>query len=410
MTGALQGIRVLDLTQIMAGPFCTMLLADLGAEVIKVERPQGGDDARRMGPPFYDGESAAFIAMNRNKKSLALDIKTPAGQDILWKLIDSADVLVENFRPGTMARLGFGYEEVRGRRPGLVYCSISAYGQTGPLATGGGFDLIAQAMSGVISVTGTPETPVKVGVPISDLNAGLFASHAVLAAIIHRARTGEGQHVETSLLEAALAYTIWESNEYWATGGSPRRLGTAHRLNAPYQLFETADGWIAIGAANQRNWERLCAAMDRHDLLKDARFASNSERMAHLSELIKTMSPTFRERRRDDWLEVLEAAGVPAGPMLSLEQVYEHPHVQAREMKLEVEHPTAGRVHAIGMPVKYSATPGRIARAAPLLGQHSHEVLASLGLSGAQLGELEREGVVHQGMKPSPTLPKPGQG
>lgn len=394
MASALQGIRVLDLTQIMAGPYCAVLLADLGADVIKIEKPQGGDDSRRLGPPFFDGESAAFIAMNRNKKSLALDIKQPAGKDILWRLIDTADVLIENFRPGTLARLGFGYDEVHKRRPSLVYCSISAFGQTGPLSTSGGFDLIAQAMSGVISVTGTKETPVKVGVPISDLNAGLFASHAVLAALLYRARTGEGQHVETSLLEGALAYTIWESNEYWATGKSPERLGTAHRLTAPYQLFETEDGWIAIGAANQRNWERLCSALERPDLLNDLRFASNRERMAHLEALVDTLTQSFKAKTTESWLEILEAAGVPSGPMLDLEQVYEHPQVQAREMEVEVTHPVAGRVRAIGMPVKYSATPGRIERSAPLLGEHTAEILTSLGLEGAQVQALEAEGVV----------------
>ena len=233
MTAALQGIRVLELTQIMAGPFCAMLLADLGAEVIKIENPRGGDDSRRMAPPYFNGESAAFLAVNRNKYGIALDIRTPQGKDVLWRLIATADVLVENFRPGTMTRLGFGYEQVHAKYPRLVYCSISGFGQTGPYAERGGFDLVAQSMSDLVSVTGSPEEPAKVGVPISDLNAGLFASHAILAALLSRTRTGEGQYIDTSLFEAALAYTIWESNEYWATGIAPQRLGTAHRLSAP---------------------------------------------------------------------------------------------------------------------------------------------------------------------------------
>src|SRR5581483_5420904 len=289
MQAALAGIRVLDLTQIMAGPFCAMLLADLGAEVIKIENPRGGDDSRRMAPPYYNGESAAFIAMNRNKYGLALDIRTPTGKEILWRLLETADVLIENFRPGTMARLGFGYEEVHAKYPALIYCSLSGFGQTGPEHERGGFDLVAQAMSGLLSVTGTPEEPAKVGVPMSDLNAGLFASHAILAALFARTRSGQGQYIDTSLFEAALAYTIWESNEYWANGTPPQRLGTAHRLSAPYQVFATGNGWIAIGAANQRNWERLVQAMERTDLLQDARFASNSERMAHLPELVETL-------------------------------------------------------------------------------------------------------------------------
>jgi crotonobetainyl-CoA:carnitine CoA-transferase CaiB-like acyl-CoA transferase len=404
MVDALEGIRVLDLTQIMAGPFCAMLLADLGAEVIKIERPQGGDDSRRMGPPYYNGESAAFMAVNRNKYGLALDLQTPAGKDILWRLIDTADVLVENFRPGAMDRLGFGYEPVHARRPELVYGSISGYGQTGPYRDRGGFDLVAQAMSGVLSVTGTPEAPAKVGVPISDLNAGLFASHGILAALLVRGRTGEGQYVETSLLEGALAYTIWESNEYWATGTPPVGLGTAHRLSAPYQVFPTADGWIAIGAANQRTWERLAGALRRDDLLHDARFSTNSGRMANLPALIETLSDTFKTAPTSEWSERLDVAGVPAGPVLTLDGVYEHPQVQARQMDVEIEHPVAGRVHAIGMPVKYSATPGKFSRPAPLLGQHTVEVLRSIGMSDEEYQHARAQGVV--AASPNPPTPK----
>lgn len=395
MVAALDGVRVLDLTQIMAGPFCAMLLADLGAEVIKIEKPHGGDDARRMGPPFYNGESAAFMAMNRNKRGLALDVRAPAGKALLWQLIATADVLIENFRPGTMARLGFGYAEVHARHPRLVYCSISGFGQTGPDGERGGFDLVAQAMSGVLSVTGTPEAPAKVGVPLGDLNAGLFASHAILAALIARGRSGEGQHVETSLLEAALAYTIWESNEYWATGTPPQRLGTAHRLMAPYQVLATADGWIAIGAANQRNWERLTQALERADLLADPRFATNGDRMAHLPALVATLTETLRTRTTEEWMRRLEAAEVPAGPVLTLDQVYQHPQVRAREMDVELEHPIAGRIHAIGPAVKYSATPARVLQPAPLLGQHTFAILEALGLSEAQCLQLEADGIIH---------------
>src|SRR5690349_2355945 len=307
---ALAGTRVVELTQIMAGPFCGMLLADLGAEVIKIENPRGGEDSRRMAPPYYNGESAAFLAVNRNKYGIALDIRTPEGKDILWRLLATADVLVENFRPGTMTRLGFGYEQVHAKYPRLVYCSISGFGQTGPYAERGGFDLVAQSMSGVVSVTGSPEEPAKVGVPISDLNAGLFASHAILAALLARVRTGEGQYIDTSLFEAALAYTIWESNEYHATGKPPRRLGTAHRLAAPYQVFATADGWIAIGAANQRNWELLAQALDRADLLQNPAFASNADRMANLPQLVETLTATLKTRPTSEWLRALEGAGV----------------------------------------------------------------------------------------------------
>jgi crotonobetainyl-CoA:carnitine CoA-transferase CaiB-like acyl-CoA transferase len=391
---ALEGIRVLDLTQIMAGPFCARLLADLGAEVIKIERPQGGDDSRRMGFKGPGGAPLSFIAMNRNKYGIALDIRTAPGQAILRKLIGTADVLIENFRPGTMARLGFGYKDVRKYRPNLIYCSISGYGQTGPYADRGGFDLVAQAMSGIISVTGTPEHPAKSGVPLSDLNAGLFASHAILAALLYRERTGEGQHIDTSLLEGALAYTIWETNEYWATAVPPVGLGTAHRNSAPYQTFRTADGAIAIGAANQRNWERLARAMGRGELIEDPRFGSNADRLTNLPALATTLGETFVQRTTDEWLGVMEAAGVPAGPVLNLEQVYQHPQVQAREMDLVIEDPQAGAVHAIGMPVKYSRTPARIVRPAPLLGQHTFRVLRELGYAQAECAMLEEQGVI----------------
>lgn len=394
MVGALDGIRVLDVTQIMSGPYCAMLLADLGADVIKVERPHGGDDARRMGPPFYHGESASFLAVNRNKLGIAVDLRTAAGREVFWRLIETADVLIENFRPGTMERLGFSYAAVHERCPRLVYCSISGYGQTGPYRERGGFDLVAQAMSGVLSVTGSPEVPAKVGVPISDLNAGLFASHGILAALLARARTGTGQQVDTSLLEAALAYSVWESNEYWATGAPPRRLGTAHRLSAPYQVFATADGWIAIGAANQRNWQRLTQAIERPDLLNDPRFAGNSDRMTHLSALVETLTQTLTARSTAEWAERLARAGVPSGPVLTIDQVYQDPQVRAREMELTVAHPVAGPVHAIGMPVKYSGTPGKVRRAAPLLGEHTFQIMRTLGWSDEQCRTLEADGVV----------------
>jgi crotonobetainyl-CoA:carnitine CoA-transferase CaiB-like acyl-CoA transferase len=395
MPAALEGIRVLDLTQIMAGPFCTMLLADLGAEVIKIENPRGGDDSRRMAPPYYNGESAAFMAMNRNKYGIAIDIRTTPGKQALWRLIESADVLVENFRPGTMTRLGFGFEEVHARYPALVYCSISGFGQTGPYRERGGFDLVAQAMSGVLSVTGSPEEPAKVGVPISDLNAGLYASHAILAALLSRMRTGEGQYIDTSLFEAALAYTIWESNEYWATGVAPQRLGTAHRLSAPYQVFATANGWIAIGAANQRNWELLARAMGRDDLLQNASFATNADRMTNLARLVETLTVTMKTRTTEEWLQVFDEAGVPSGPVLTLGEVYQHPQVKARAMDIEVQHPIAGNIHTIGFPVKYSSTPGQMYRPAPVLGQHTFVMLESLGYSSELCRQLEIDGVVH---------------
>ncbi|WP_211265985.1 CaiB/BaiF CoA transferase family protein [Alicyclobacillus ferrooxydans] len=393
MKSSLEGIRVLDLTQIMAGPFCTMLLADLGADVIKIEKPAGGDDSRRMGE-IVNGESAAFLTLNRNKRGIVLDLRTEQGKDVLWRLIAVSDVLVENFRPGTMSKLGFDYESVHLKHPQLVYCSISGFGQTGPWRDRGGFDLVAQAMSGVLSVTGTPETPTKVGVPISDLNAGLFASHAILAALYNRQHTGVGQYIETSLLEAAMAYTIWESNEHWVTGHVPQRLGTAHRASAPYQVFPTSDGFIAIGAANQRTWEKLTQALNRPDLRDDPMFLTNRDRMSHIPQLVEALTEVLSRKTTDEWLNLLDKTGVPAGPVLSVDQVYQHPQVIARNMNLQSEHPTAGTVHTIGFPVKYSDTPATLRSLGPVLGQHTSEVLAEIGFTKDQIDNMIEQGVI----------------
>ncbi|HEU5393673.1 MAG TPA: CoA transferase, partial [Candidatus Methylomirabilis sp.] len=277
MPQPLEGMVVLDATQIMAGPFCTLLLADMGADVIKVERPDGGDDTRRMGPPFITGESAAFLAMNRNKRSLALDLKKEEGRDLFRRLARRADVLVENFRPGTMEKLGLGYEALREIHSGIIYCSVSGFGRTGPYRLRGGFDLVAQGMSGLISCTGHPGgPPTKVGVPISDLNAGMYAAYGILCAYVHRLRTGRGQLVDTSLLEGAIAYTFWESAIFFATGENPEPMGSAHRLNAPYQVFRTKDGSLSVGAATQGTWEALCRAIGRPDLAADSRFRENA--------------------------------------------------------------------------------------------------------------------------------------
>lgn len=386
---ALDGVRVLDVSQVMAGPYCCLLLADMGADVIKIEKPQGGDDSRRMAPPFLNGESAAFLAMNRNKRSLALDLKQPAGQSIFRRLAARSDVLVENFRPGTLEGLGLGYAALSAEHPELIYCSISGFGQTGPYRERGGFDLVAQGMSGLMSITGHPgEAPVKVGVPITDLNAGMYAAYGVLCAYIHRLRTGKGQLVDTSLLEAGIAYTLWESAIYLATGQIPPPMGSAHRLSAPYQAFHTADGYINVGAANQANWEKLARALERADLLADPRFVNNPSRTVHVVELAAELDKTFITRPTGDWLARLEAAGVPAGPIYDMAQVYADPYVQAREMMVEIDHPTAGRIKNIGIPVKMSETPGAIRRPAPTLGQHGDEILGEMGFAPNEIASL----------------------
>ncbi|WP_219419640.1 CaiB/BaiF CoA transferase family protein [Pseudonocardia nigra] len=395
--GALAGVRVLDVTQVMAGAYCSMLLADMGADVVKVEKPGTGDDTRRMGEFMPHGESPSFMAVNRNKRGIVVDLHDPRGVDVLRRLAAESDVLVENFRPGTMARLGLSYEDLCQVNPELIYCSVSGFGSTGPYSEQGGFDLIAQGMSGVMSFTGEPgRPPVKTGVPICDLNAGMFAAYGVLTAYIHRLRTGLGQYVDTSLLEAGIAYTVWETALLFAKGDVARPTGSAHRLSAPYEAFPTADGWLTIGAANQRNWERLCVAVGRSDLLIDERFANAGTRLAHRAELAEQLGTVLGTRSTAEWVDHLREAGVPCGPIYDIQQVYDDEHVRAREMLVEVEHPRAGRNQQIGVPVKLSVTPGRVHSPAPVLGQHTREVLTEAGLPEREVAELIAAGVVEQ--------------
>jgi crotonobetainyl-CoA:carnitine CoA-transferase CaiB-like acyl-CoA transferase len=316
--GPLKGLKVIDLSHIMAGPACSMLLADMGADVIKVERIPDGDDARRMVPPTVADQSAAFLIMNRNKRGIALDLRSEAGRNILSRLLKDADVLIENFRRGTTEQMGIGYDAVRALNPRLVYCSISGFGRTGPHADRGGFDLVAQGMSGLMSITGEGpgHPPVKVGAPVTDITAGILACVGILAALHSRESTGQGQMVDTSLFEAGIIQTYWHSAMCFATGRSPGPLGTAHPLNAPYQAFPTSDSWITVGAANQSNWLRLLDALDAPELRDDARFSTNADRMHNLAALTTTLSALFKRRSSADWLRRLEQAGVPAGPVL----------------------------------------------------------------------------------------------
>ncbi len=386
----LQGIKVIDFSQILAGPFCTMMLSDMGADVIKIEKPNGGDDTRRYGPPFIEGESAAFLTLNRNKRSIVLDLKSEQGIAVVRRMLEDADVMIHNFRPGVVDRMGLGYDDVSALNPAIVYCTVSGFGTTGPYSSRAGFDLVAQGMSGLMSINGFPGAPpAKVGVPMADLNTGMFCAYGILTAYINRLSTGKGQHVDASLIESGIAYTLYESATYFATGEVAGPLGSAHRMIAPYQAFATRDGYINIGAANQNNWERMCRAIGREDLLDDDRFASNPERMVSIEALTPIMEETFRTKTTSHWVEILETAGVPCGPIYNIEQVYSDPHVQSREMSVVLEHPKAGGIRNIGVPVKLSDTPGSVRTPAPLLGQHSDEVLSQYGYAGTEIAALK---------------------
>jgi crotonobetainyl-CoA:carnitine CoA-transferase CaiB-like acyl-CoA transferase len=389
----LAGLRVVDLTQAMAAPFCTMNLADMGADVIKVE-PPAGEDMRR-GSVGRHGHSGTFVTINRSKRGITVDLKQPAGVEIVHRLVRTADVFVQNYRPGAAARLGVDYDTLAALNPRLIYCSISGFGSTGPYASRGGYDLIAQGMSGIISVTGDEDgPPAKAGVPVSDLAAGLFGAYGILCALEHRERTGQGQLVDTSLLEAALALTVWEATEYWVTGRPPRALGSAHRLAAPYQALRASDGWLTVGANNDRLFAALCAAIARPDLAADPRFARAHDRMIHRGALVAEIEKTTADAPRAHWLARLEAGGVPAGPINTYAEALADPHALSRGMIVDLDHPGAGPVKALGVPVKLSDTPGAVDRAAPLLGQDNAAILTELGYSEAEQRALRDQGVV----------------
>jgi crotonobetainyl-CoA:carnitine CoA-transferase CaiB-like acyl-CoA transferase len=368
----------------------------MGADVIKIEKAEGGDDTRRMLPPAINGEPAAFMMMNRNKRGVVLDLKNPGARAAFLRLVATADVLIENYRAGTMAKLGLGYEVLRQENPGLIYCEISGFGRTGPWAEQGGFDLVAQGMSGLMSITGEGpgRPPVKVGAPVTDITAGILAAMGVTAAYAHKLKTGQGQRVDTSLLEAGIVHTYWQSAIAFATGVAPGPLGSAHPLSAPYQAFETSDGWINLGASNQKIWQQFVAVLGAPQLAEDPRFRTNADRMGHLPDLVAALTPYFKTRTTAEWLAILEQAGVPAGPVLSVTEMHAHPQTIARNMVPEVTHPVAGTVKTIGLPVKFSATPGAVTRPGPLFGQHTREVLAEAGLTADDIEALIASGAV----------------
>jgi formyl-CoA transferase len=390
---ALDGLRVLDITQVMAGPFCSMVLADLGADVIKVE-PPAGDSTRQM-PGAVGADSPSFNAVNRGKRSIVVNLKTSEGRGVVTRLAGTTDILVENYRPGVMDTLGLGYEAMHALNPRLIYASISGYGQTGPHARKGGFDLIAQGVSGIMSVTGeSGGPPVKAGVPLTDLAAGLFALVGILAALESRHRTGVGQRIDTSLVDAGVALSVWEATEYFAGGGVPTALGSAHRMNAPYQAIACADGYITIGAANERLFHRLCEVLGHTEWTTNPDFADNASRVRNRAALADRITSVMRDHPRAHWLALLDANDIPCGPINDYAQVFADPQVIAREMVVDVRHPTLGAITALGSPIKLNDTPANVARCAPLLGEHTREVLRQAGYHEARIDALVAAQVV----------------
>jgi crotonobetainyl-CoA:carnitine CoA-transferase CaiB-like acyl-CoA transferase len=393
--GPLTGVRVLDLTRVLAGPFCAMMLGDMGAEVIKVEEPGKGDDTRSW-PPFVGGESTYFMSVNRSKKSITLNLKAPEGREVLRKLAKKSDVLLENFRPGTMDKLGFGYRALARLNPRLVYCSVSGFGESGPEAHRAGYDLVIQAESGVMDLTGFADgPPVKVGNSIADLVAGMSAAHGVVLALLARSRTRRGQKVEISMLDAMAALLTYQAGIYFATGQRPTRRGNAHPSIVPYEVFTASDGFVALGVANDSLWQRCCTALQRPDLIADPRFDTVARRVENRDTLIPLLNGIMAARPAAEWLGRFEAAGVPAGRIKSVPEVCESPHLLARGMITTLPHPAAGKVTVMGVPVQLHSTPGSLRQAPPRLGEHTDEVLRKLArVPARQIARLRERGVV----------------
>ncbi|MDB0054126.1 CoA transferase [Candidatus Pelagibacter sp.] len=396
MSASLKDIRVLEMAQIMAGPTCGLLLADLGAEVIKIEKTPTGDDTRNFLPPDIDGESAAFMMMNRNKKGIVLNLKDKDGIKIFKKMVENSDVVLENFRKGTLEKLGIGYDVMSKINPRIILCEISGYGRTGPYADKGGFDLVAQGMSGLMSITGESKDkpPMKVGAPITDITAGLLATSGILAALVHRNKTGEGQKVDTSLFEAGIIHTYWQSAIAGATGKSPGPLGSAHPLTAPYQAFKTKDKWITVGASNQNTWLMLLKAINRQDLQEDEKFSSNLNRKENINELVDILNAELIKKTSDEWLEIFDNNGLPCGPINSITEMFEDPQAVHREMIIEVDNNKAGKSKAIGMPIKFSKSKTEKSKGAPNLGEHTREIMLNFGYKQDEIEDFYNRKVI----------------
>jgi crotonobetainyl-CoA:carnitine CoA-transferase CaiB-like acyl-CoA transferase len=391
----LDGIRVVDLSRILAGPYCSMLLSDFGAEIVKIENPNKGDDTRAYGPPFLDGESVYFLSINRGKKSLTLNLKTPEARDILRKLIQRSDVLVENFRRDFLPSIGFGYEEVARLNPKIIYASITGYGHTGPWAERPGYDLAVQGQGGIMSLTGDPNgSPYKTGTSLADITAGIYATLGILLALQARQRTGQGQKVDVSLLDGQVSFLTYQAGIYFGTGKSPTRKGNQHPTIVPYETFKASDRYFNLAIGNDRLWQQFCDLLGRPDVKTHEKFATNPKRVQNHDELYTVLEKVFAQKTADEWLALFEKNGLPCGPILSVAEVLEHPQVRAREMVVERPHPKLKSVKMTGVPVKLSVTPGEAGAAPPLLGQHTEDVLRELGYSGGQLADFKKRGVI----------------
>jgi crotonobetainyl-CoA:carnitine CoA-transferase CaiB-like acyl-CoA transferase len=394
MAAALENIKVVDLTRTLAGPFCTMMLGDMGADVIKIEEPERGDETRSW-TPFWNGESTQFVSFNRNKRSLTVNLKDKDGIDLVLALTRKADVIIESFRTGALERMGLGYEAVKEVKPDIIYCSISGYGRTGPMAEKPGYDLLIQAYSGLMSLTGEPDgMPLRVGFSLVDLFTGMMAYGSIVTALYHREQTGQGQQIEAALLDGQVAAMSYHATAYFATGVAPHRMGSGHPSLVPYQSFPASDGFFILGVANEGLWRRFCQAIERPDLMEDPRFSTNDDRVAHRTECVDALSQIFRTRTVAEWVEVISAAGVPCGPINRVSDVVNDPQVLARNMIADIPHPNVPDLKVPNSPLKLAETPAAIRRSPPLLGQHNEEVLAELGYTLEQVADLRKKGVI----------------
>jgi len=395
MAKALEGIKVVDLTRALAGPYCTMMLSDMGAEIIKVEIPGRGDDSRSWGPPFVGGESVYFMSVNRNKKSLTLNLKSEKSTEIMHKLIKKSDVLVENFRPGTMEKLSLDYDRVKGINPQIIFCSISGFGQDGPYRMLPGFDQVLQGMGGLMSITGEPGgPPVKVGIAIANISGGMFAAFGIVTALFKREKTGNGQMIDVSLLDSQVAWLTYRAAAYFASGEIPQPLGSGHPVIVPYQAFKAKDTFINIAVGNDKLWKKFCIVVGLKMAIDDPKFATNAKRVENRKEITKIIGDIIATRDGEKWLKILTDAGIPCGPIYTIDKIFADPQVLHRQMLKELDHPKAGKIKIIGIPIKLSDTPGEVKIPPPLLSQHTQEILTELGYSSKDIKKLQKDEVI----------------